>query len=234
MEIPQEIDPTRDSAAVAGRRRAVVVAWWVLAVCGALLLDGAIARLALPVARVVKHAEVAHELKEVGHFAFVLVLAAFVWILHPASWRGAALLCLNGLTVGLFYTLGKFVVGRVRPIVEIAPYKFAPFADGWWGLINGRNVSFTSGHTLLAFAVATCMGHLLPRGRWAFYTVASLLAAERVAELAHYPSDVVASAGLGILAFHITYYYAEAADRRLAQLLRRGATAASATPLGAA
>jgi membrane-associated phospholipid phosphatase len=45
--------------------------------------------------------------------------------------------------------------------------------------------------------------------------VASLVAAQRVAELAHYLSDVIAGAALGVLAFKLTLHLVTRADARL-------------------
>jgi membrane-associated phospholipid phosphatase len=176
---------------------------WLLAILLALPLDGMVAGLFQPLAIVIKRSEFAHEIKEAGHFVFVLILAAFVWILHPGRWRGAALLCVSAILAGLFYSMLKWPVGRVRPIVAIDPFHFEPFHYGMAGLFRGGNASFPSGHVCVAFATAAGMSWLLPRGRWAFYTVAGLLAFERVGELAHYLSDVIAAAGLGVLAFHL-------------------------------
>lgn len=179
------------------------LAWWLVAMAIAFALDGPVARFCQPISQVVKHSEVAEELKEGGHFIFVLILAAFIWILHPLRLRGAVLICLSGITSGAFYGLLKWMVGRTRPVVGIHPFQFNPFVHGFSGLFHSQNLSFPSGHACLAFATAECLAYLLPRGRWAFYVSAGLVAAERVGELAHYLSDTVASAGLGILAFHL-------------------------------
>jgi membrane-associated phospholipid phosphatase len=50
----------------------------------------------------------------------------------------------------------------------------------------------------MAFAAAFCFAVALPRWSAAFFTWAILVALERVLENAHYVSDVVAGAGLGI------------------------------------
>ena len=51
----------------------------------------------------------------------------------------------------------------------------------------------------MAFAAAACVAAALPRWAAAFFLWAALVAVERVLENAHYVSDVVAGAGLGIL-----------------------------------
>ena len=59
---------------------------------------------------------------------------------------------------------------------------------------------YVSGHTAIAFAVATVLTPLLP-GRWRLvpFAVASLVGLSRIYYGAHLPLDVVGGAGLGIL-----------------------------------
>src|SRR5678815_3849421 len=107
--------------AASGRRRWPAIAgWWLLAIGIGLVLDGFVPRLVAPYAGLVRHSEFAHELKESGHFVFTIVVAGLLWILHPWRWRGGAFLCLCGMGAGLFYTAGKMLLGRTRPVVEIA------------------------------------------------------------------------------------------------------------------
>jgi membrane-associated phospholipid phosphatase len=155
----------------------------------------------------------------------VLVLAAFVWVLHESRWRGAALLIGSAITVGVFYSVIRWPVGRTRPVVRIAPYHFEPFAYGVDGLLHAHNLAFPSGHVCLAFASAACLAYLLPRGRWLFFGIAAALAAERVLELAHYASDVVAAAGLGVLAFTVARRAQAALVQRLGAAPHVGPTA---------
>jgi glycosyltransferase 2 family protein len=59
---------------------------------------------------------------------------------------------------------------------------------------------FVSGHTTIAFALATVVTPLLPtRWRWAPFTVASAVGFARIYYGAHLPLDVLGGAGLGIL-----------------------------------
>jgi membrane-associated phospholipid phosphatase len=51
----------------------------------------------------------------------------------------------------------------------------------------------------MAFAAAMCMAVAIPRWSAAFFVWAVAVAAERVLENAHYVSDVIAGAGLGIV-----------------------------------
>lgn len=188
--------------------------WWMLAFGVALVVDGPIAHLFQPIAATVKHSEWAEGLKLIGHFGLVMFLAVLVGVLHPSGLRGSLLLCSGGILSGLFYSVSKWVVGRTRPVVAIRPYELDPFVQGLHGILHGRNLSFPSGHTALAFATAACLAYLLPRQRRVVYLIAGVVAVERVVELAHYLSDTVAGAGIGILSFRLALCAAEWTDGR--------------------
>ena len=108
---------------------------------------------------------------------------------------------------GIVNDVVKFLFGRARPKML--------FGHGLYGFfffqVSGKMTSFPSGHSDTAFALATALGFLLPRGRVAFFAAAALVAASRVTVGAHYPSDVLAGAFLGVLT---TLYLAEYFRRR--------------------
>lgn len=65
-----------------------------------------------------------------------------------------------------------------------------PTSDGY---------GYVSGHTTIAFALATALTAVLPgRWRWAPYPVAAVVGLARVYYGAHLPLDVVGGAGLGV------------------------------------
>jgi membrane-associated phospholipid phosphatase len=76
---------------------------------------------------------------------------------------------------------------------------FHPFVGGVLGLFRPKQAAFPSGHTMLAFATAACLAVYYPRCRYLCFGAATLVALERVLEVAHHVSDVVAAAGLGII-----------------------------------
>ena len=201
-----------------------VAAWWLLAVAVAVLLDGAVAHALEPYwPRVKKHA-VARSLKEGGTFYFSLLLAACFGLAHRSRGRAAGLILLSGVIAGAWYSVGKWVVGRVRPVAGgIDPYALDLFRGGLAGIFKGGNAAFPSGHATLAFATAAALAWLVPRARWVFFAVAGMLAFERVAEGAHYLSDVVAGAGLGVLSWWLASLLipTEPADAPGPALLRR-------------
>jgi undecaprenyl-diphosphatase len=95
----------------------------------------------------------------------------------------------------LFDTIIKRMIGRARPLVTgIAdPFVFSPFK---W---TADYASLPSGHATTAFAALVAFGTLWPRGRTVFWIYALLIAASRVAVTAHYPSDVLAGAAVGVV-----------------------------------
>lgn len=67
------------------------------------------------------------------------------------------------------------------------------------GLIHDAMHSFPSGHAVTAFAVATTLTVIYPRGRWLFFGVASLAGIQRLLAGSHYASDVIFGALIGWL-----------------------------------
>lgn len=94
----------------------------------------------------------------------------------------------------LLDTIIKRMIGRARPLVGggLDPYLFSPFK---W---TSDYASLPSGHATTAFAAAVAFGTLWPRARTAFWVYALLIAVSRVVLTAHYPSDVLAAAAVGI------------------------------------
>ena len=96
---------------------------------------------------------------------------------------------------GLVFTVGKRLVGRARPFVEGSanPLIYRPL--GW----NVEYASLPSGHAIDAFAVAMAIGALWPRARLVLWTYAVLIAVSRVVLRAHFPSDVMVGAVVGVI-----------------------------------
>jgi membrane-associated phospholipid phosphatase len=95
---------------------------------------------------------------------------------------------------GIFLNLVKHIFGRARPLVggSLDPYLFHPFS------LPAAYASLPSGHAATAFSVLVAFGTLWPRARTVLWVYALLIAASRVAVTAHYPSDVLAGALVGV------------------------------------
>jgi membrane-associated phospholipid phosphatase len=96
---------------------------------------------------------------------------------------------------GIFVNIVKHIFGRVRPMVggSLDPYLFSPFT---W---PADYASLPSGHAATAFSVLVAFGVLWPRARTLLWVYALLIAVSRVVVTAHYPSDVLAGAVLGVV-----------------------------------
>jgi undecaprenyl-diphosphatase len=88
----------------------------------------------------------------------------------------------------------KLVVGRHRPDSTNDAWRFRPFG------FHNEWRSFPSGHVYHAFAVASSIADESDRGviDVLSYGLATLVAAQRVYSRAHWPSDVIGGAVLGI------------------------------------
>jgi membrane-associated phospholipid phosphatase len=103
----------------------------------------------------------------------------------------AIAMSIAGLGAGILAQIVKQLVGRARPELWLGPMHYAP----------GSSTSFPSGHTVGAFALA---GVLIFSARsTTLRVIAFLLAAgialSRVLAFRHWPSDVTASAVIGLV-----------------------------------
>ena len=95
----------------------------------------------------------------------------------------------------LFATIIKRLIGRARPFVGNAadPFLYQPLV---WRV---DHASMPSGHATTAFAAAIAIALVWPRLRWPMLVYAVIIAASRVALDAHYLSDVIAGAFVGVI-----------------------------------
>ena len=97
-------------------------------------------------------------------------------------------------------TLMKDAGRRLRPS-DISPN--GNFSDTWAesrGSVLGTYSSFPSGHTIVAFSIATVFAERYRKHRWVpwvSYGLAGLVGFSRVSLQAHFPSDVFVGAALG-------------------------------------
>lgn len=89
----------------------------------------------------------------------------------------------------------KVVFGRMRPLFfeALDLIGFYPFNFGW------EFHSMPSGHSAATFAGLVMIGLLAPRIKWLTWTLAIIVGASRVCAGAHWPSDVLFGAFIGMV-----------------------------------
>jgi len=96
---------------------------------------------------------------------------------------------------GLLAQLGKHLIGRALPrfLETLGAFHFEPLK------LQAAFASFPSGHTITAFSVALSIAWFAPRLRWPLFALACLVGLARLMLGAHFPSDVVAGAVIGLM-----------------------------------
>ena len=142
-----------------------------------------------------------HIIRLPGNFLFTIAACMVMLIAGWRSgtrgeklWLNPAFVFFTGILSGLNAPL-KILIGRTRPYHGVPPFELHPFK---FGLLHVEaSYSFPSGDASIAFAMAMSLSLTAPRLRPLWWTLAVIVGLERIAENAHYPSDVVAGAALG-------------------------------------
>jgi membrane-associated phospholipid phosphatase len=117
-------------------------------------------------------------------------------------------LCLCGIVLHLI----KWIAGRHRPIDL---FNHGYFGFNYFG-IGYELTSFPSGHAQTAFTLATALTIIFPRWGIPAFLVAGAVGLSRIILTAHYLSDVIAGAGVGILfTLAVKYFF----DRKQIKLI---------------
>jgi membrane-associated phospholipid phosphatase len=129
--------------------------------------------------------------------AYIPIWLVLLWSCLTNRWRTTAVTLLALLFVGVSVCPLKVLTSRQRPNDPALRVGYATLGShGSWD----RRVSFPSGDTAAAFAVATVLV-LSIRRFWAalFLVAAGVIGLLRVTSLAHYPSDVFAGMMIGMM-----------------------------------
>jgi membrane-associated phospholipid phosphatase len=137
-------------------------------------------------------------LRNFGYLPFWLMAAIALALVDRESrewWRRAALLASAPTAAGIVGELLKILVRRMRPPDAGSAYVFRAFSDH---PLSSRGLGFPSSHAVVAFGAAAMLSRLFPRARVVWYAAAIGCAVSRLLAHAHYLSDVVAGACIGI------------------------------------
>lgn len=135
-------------------------------------------------------------------FALGFLIFRFIWI--KPVWESRSLFLFGSIAFsGIVTNIIKVIAGRHRPS-EL-------FQEGLYGFdffhIERAMTSFPSGHTTTAFALAMAITYLWPRSGIVMWIFAILIGISRLAIGAHYPSDIMAGAVVGVFSTLIMIRY---------------------------
>jgi membrane-associated phospholipid phosphatase len=143
-------------------------------------------------------------LRTMGYWPTWIVVAVALWRdgRPPAlaAWRGR-LLAAAVTGVGVAGELIKLVVRRERPNAHDGISVFRPIGEH---TLSTAGLSMPSSHALLAFAAAAVLARLFPRTAVMWYALAVGCGVTRLLSQAHFFSDVVVAACLGVAGAYIT------------------------------
>lgn len=150
-----------------------------------------------------------------GHGTGVLVVALLVRVLDADGAGRSIKILASGFLAGLAVICIKPFLIRIRPsklqtLVGDATSRDSMIGFQWsadlvpesidasHGFFHDALHSFPSGHTATACALAWCLSRMYPNGRFVFWGFATMVAAQRLFAQAHYLSDTLAGAMVGV------------------------------------
>ena len=142
-----------------------------------------------------------------AHGSGVILILIAAAALDPRSWRVLPRLALGAYGAGWLADLLKLVLVRRRPatvdVNDVRETFVGLFAwrnlETWQEALSRDIQSFPSGHAATAAGLACALSRLYPRASWFFVTLTVLACLQRIMARAHFLSDVLAGAAVGVL-----------------------------------
>lgn len=138
-----------------------------------------------------------------SHGIGVGIICLTVFVLDRSRRRYVWRLAACPIAGGLMANVAKCLIARSRPSVFDLSQPISASFGGWlpqWNVDDWDHPlqSFPSGHTATAVALTVGLMRMYPQGRQLFVAFAVLAAFQRMAATAHYLSDTVAGAAIGL------------------------------------
>lgn len=137
-------------------------------------------------------------LRSVGYWPLWMILSLALWLIdrkHGEGYKRAAYLAGSITVAGIIGETLKLIIRRERPGALNGVYAFRAFSDH---LLSSRNFGMPSSHAVIAFSGAAAMSILFPDACYVWYFLAVGCGITRILSGAHYLSDVIAGAAIGI------------------------------------
>ena len=135
-----------------------------------------------------------------GHGSGLAMIVLTVLVLDATHRRTTLRIGLGAFGAGLLATLLKFLILRTRPLAsDLNATPWETFG-GWLplGEVEHALRSAPSGHSTQAAALAVLLAWRYPRGKYLFACFAGLAMLQRITSGAHFPSDTLWGAGVGV------------------------------------
>lgn len=158
---------------------------------GAFLLDESIAHLSQTLFSEEFYGSVSRISGQVGTLG-ALAATGGLYLLGDRKEKKTARLALEAAVETSYIIWGlKLLTGRKRPSQTHEELVLK-------GPFSGYS-SFPSGHTALAFSLATVYAGRHPKQKWLYYGLAAIVGLSRIQSRSHFASDVLVGAGIGYL-----------------------------------
>jgi membrane-associated phospholipid phosphatase/protein-S-isoprenylcysteine O-methyltransferase Ste14 len=132
----------------------------------------------------------------ISHGTTLIIIASLLYavgrLLKKRVYLLGKFLLVGFLSSGIAVQFLKHFIGRARPRLTDELMVIGPSVKFGYD-------SFPSGHTAVIFCLTYIFSQYLPRYRLFFYSLALIVGFERIEDLSHFPSDVLAGAILGLI-----------------------------------